>query len=237
MRWEIENYRFPDEKNCVSTRLRRINRETKSQLISDCQRIPLFYKTRNRKDENSIIHHQITAKRYLKNKIFNEDGTLSNYYGETYIVNEDMSPMYCDVPFNKLFKVVPGKSEEDLFQYQLKNTFKRFKETFKKKKKNRPHDVCLSLEDPIGIHLKEVFNVDVYIVDRMWDYEEEEHFSYSNFRNSNDYERNAILHQVTCFGGDKKIISKEDNDKNLPIIMWVFPDKIVYKESSGHSEW
>ena len=55
--------------------LRRINRETKTQYISDTQRLMFLNEEgKNNWDKKPIFHR--TSRRYRKNKLINEDGSL-----------------------------------------------------------------------------------------------------------------------------------------------------------------
>lgn len=220
--------------NGVKRVLRRINRESKTQFISDVQRVPARVKGSNDFNWGIYSNFHIIAKRFIKNKLFNDKAELTNYYGETTaLIEDDLSSMLSDVPFEEMFNIVEGNNKNDIYNhiYNVEN----FAE-IRKNKILKPFNVCIDSEGEIGKLLKKEFNIDVYVTDVLYDHINKKHFDY-NYSKKDKYSRNSILHQVTKFGNDKKQISKEDNSKNSPIIMWIFKDKIVYKESSGHSEW
>lgn len=217
--------------------LRRINRETSSQYISDVQRVG------TRADWNTKVWFQKIAKRFLKNKLFNDNGTLSYYYGSTTLIDGDFSPMISDTPFSEMFKVVRGNSRDDLFNHEMKMMSKRYSifsflhKHPKNEYKLNLHYVCLDTEGFVGIYLKETFGVDVYVVDRMWDDKRFDGGHYDhNYDRSCNFDRNAVIHQITVFGGDKDVISAEEDSNNTTVLIWFFVDRIVYKKESGKRE-
>lgn len=219
------------EYDCTWTTLRRMNRETKSQLISDTQRIPVDWSAK----PWVLKHFQITAKRYKKNKLFLPDGSFSDYYGKTTLIETDITPMISDTPFEEMFRVAKGATRETIWDYEIvfmNKLYSILKYGFKKPKPI----CCLDTEHYIGKHLNEVFNLPVYYVNRIWFDDIGEHFR-AEFKKSCNYDRNLIFHQVTSCGGDLKLISNENNENNDAIFIWVFKDKIVYKTSDGRSEW
>lgn len=215
--------------DCTWTTLRRMNRETKSQLISDTQRIPVDWGA----DPWVLKHFQLTAKRYRKDKLFLANGSLSDVYGKTSLIETDITPMISDTPFDEMFKVVKGRTRDTLWEYEAdkRNGFLSLFREFK----TIPL-CCHDTETYIGKHLSKTFGLPTYYVDRIWFHETSEHF-HAEFKKSCKYDRNLIFHQVTTSGGDLKLITKEDNDNNEAIFMWVFKDKIVYKTSDGRSQW
>ena len=212
--------------DCVRTVMRRMNRETKSQFISDAQRIPVDWGEKPIRWKN----FQVVAKRYYKKKLFNSDGTLSNYYGNSTFIKGDITPLVGDKPFEEMFTIVKS-SKDDLFHYEISIWDKLTKTQSLKTQAY----CCIDKDDYIGKHLGELFGLPVYFVDRIFN-KQTGHFDYE-FTKSNDYERNAIFYQVTSSGDDKKIITNEENDMNEPIFIWAFKDKIVYKTALGYNEW
>lgn len=234
-------------KNGVYRALRRINRETKSQYISDVQRVPYCYNKNGKRvfDWKRYEWFQKIAKRFIKNKLFNEDGTLTEYYGKTTLIDGDYSSMLSDTNFNDMFRIVKGDGRNDLWEFESNSIAEQLKGIFKKTKVNKGilHPVCIDTNSHIGTTLKKDFGVDVYIVDRMWDdkrfvYDRgvSGHYSH-NHQKSCDFDRNAVFHQITNSGADKSIIRDEDNKSNKPILIWFFEDRIVYKEEGGRSEF
>lgn len=241
-------------KNGIYRVLRRINRETDSQYISDVQRSPYYTdKGGDRKfDWTRRKWFQKIARRYNKSRLLNNDGSLSDYYGKTTLIDEDYSSMISDIDFNELFRVVKGDGRDDLFQNDL--------DTFSKKagfsgllpnkfyrKTNKAgyilQDVCIDTKGYIGQHLKEVFGVDVYVADRIWcdkRFVGEKYCGHNydyNYQKSCDFDRNAVFHQVTSSGSDRSVISAEEDKLNSPILMWLFKDRVVYKKEQGKSEF
>jgi hypothetical protein len=231
--------------------LRRINRESKSQYISDVQRVARQYKGKNgeRKfDWDNYEDFKLISRRFRKNLLFDGKGNLTDKYGDATIVDKyDYSEMYSDTPFEELFRVVKGNSRDDLFQHDLKTFSSKIGMFGKIKNKTNKkgfilQDVCVDSEGYIGQHLSEVFKVDVYVADRIWcdkRFVGEQYCGHNysfNYSRDCDFDRNAVFHQVTSSGGDKTIISKEDNQKNSPVFIWFFKDRIVYTKAGGRSE-
>ncbi len=216
------------DENKVYKFLRRINRETKTQYISDVQRACDWGETNNK-----WVNFQIIARRYRKNKLFLNDKSISDYYGNCKLV-ENNSLLIGDTDFKEMFKIVPGNNRDDLFKYGL-NSRNSFFNLFQSKK-TKPFLCCLDT-GYIGQYLKETFNVPVYIVDRMYNEETSKHFSLGHDEIYDKYQRNAIFYQVTSSGNDKKIITTEENRNNSPIILWFFENHIVYCKATGYSEW
>lgn len=238
--------------NGVYRVLRRINRETSSQLISDVQR-SVYYTDKGGQrnfDWTRRKWFQKIARRYNKSRLLNEDGSLSDYYGKTTLIDGDHSSMISDVEFDELFRVVKGDGCDDLFQNDLDTFSKKagFSGLLPKKfyrKTNKAglilQDVCIDTKSYIGQHLKEVFGVDVYIVDRMWcdkRFVGEQYCGHNysfEYNRKCDFDRNAVFHQVTSSGCDKSVISAEEDKLNSPILLWIFDGRIVYKEEEGKS--
>lgn len=244
--------------NGIYRALRRINRETRTQYISDVQRAPYvrWNRAKNHQREfdwdRKVWFHKI-ARRYRKKKLIDKNGNLTNFYHDaTFVDDSDYSVMISDKPFEELFTVVKGDGEDDLFEHDLKTFGKKTgwkgvlpKRFYRKTNKGGYilQDVCIDTKSFIGQHLKEVFGVDVYVVDRMWcdkrfvgDQYCGSNYSFENSREC-DFDRNAVFHQVTASGGDKPEITKEENNHNSPVLLWFFEDRIVYKEERGLSEF
>jgi|ERR1035437_731833 hypothetical protein len=212
--------------DCVYNTLRRMNRETKSQLISDAQRTPVDWSA----EPIVWINFQVVAKRYRKNRLFNLDGTLSNYYGNSTLIKGDITPLVGDKPFEDMFKIVKCL-KANLFGYEMSLWAKLT--TFQKSQTQAY--CCIDDDNYINKHLGELFGLPVYFVERIFN-KQTGRFNF-NFKKSNDYERNVVFYQVTSSGGDKKVITNEENDENCPILIWAFKDKIVYKMTAGYNEW
>lgn len=248
-------------KNGIYRVLRRINRETDTQYISDVQRAPYVKWNRARNHQKEFdwdrkVWFQKIARRYKKSKLIDKNGNLTdNYYDATFVDDSDYSVAISDTPFDELFRVVKGDGGDDLYEHDFKTFSKKagygglasnlFPNLFRKTNKDGYilQDVCIDTKSYIGQHLKEVFGVDVYIVDRVWcdkrfvgDQYCGNNYSFEYSREC-DFDRNAVFHQVTSSGGDKPEITKEENEGNSPILIWFFKDKIVYKEERGMSEF
>jgi hypothetical protein len=239
------NLSFPE--NGIYRVMRRINRETKTQYISDAQRF-LYVKEKGKDnwDKKPIFHG--TSKRYRKKKMFDKQGNLIDKY--KIVDSTDYSAMISDIPFNELFKIVKGDGNDYLSKHDLKTFNKKVglsllpKIPFRKTNKDGYilQDVCIDTKSYVANHLKEVFGVDVYVVDRMWCDKRfigkqycGHNYSFKYSREC-DFDRNAVFYQETSFGGDKSIISKEEDEHNSPVFLWFFKDKIVYKKNSSRSE-
>jgi len=223
--------------------LRRINRETKTQFISDVQRVPKSW--RSEEGLNSMINFQKIARRFRKSKLI-VDNKFTDYYGQISLCNSS-DPMLSDTLFSDMFVVVDS-TVDDLHMYDWERrqnyyfgliSYDRIKEkVFKRlgKEMDRPkHPCCLDTETYVSKYLGQEFNKPVYYVDRMYDTVEKEHWSHE-LDPTNMYDRNFIFHQVTSSGGDKSVITSEENEPNDSIGFWVFSDRIVYVKQSGCSE-
>lgn len=206
--------------------MRRFSRETKSQLISDAQRIPKDWSA----DPLQWMHFQLVARRFKKNKLFNPDGSFTDHYGKTTLVNGLIPELISDTEFDEMFAIT--KCEIDDLPYYKPSWIKNlFTELFTEYK---DAFVCLDEENPIAKHLKSIFNVPIYLSERI--FINREHFRYCKGKDD-VYDRNSVFYQVTCFGDDLPVISNDENNKNRPIFIWFFKDKIVYKLADGYNEW
>jgi hypothetical protein len=112
--------------NGVYRALRRINRETETQYISDVQRIfprPTFTEPGIR-----YIWFQKIARRYFKKKLINpETKTFTDYYGEIHLVDDiSFQPMISDTSFEEMFNV----NGINLIQDGTSHIAKTLKKTF-----------------------------------------------------------------------------------------------------------
>lgn len=221
-----DEYRKHD---AIWTSLRRINRETKSQLISDTQRTPIDWSAK------PLIwkHFQVTARRFKKAKLFLPNGDFTDYYGKTTLIENDISPMISDTPFDEMFKVVNGRTRKTLWEYES-NKRNGFLSLFREFK-TIPL-CCNDIETYVGKYLTETFGLPAFYVDRIWFDDIKEHY-FPNQLTTCKYDRNMVFYQVTNSGDDLELISNEDNKKNESVLMWVFKDKIVYKTSDGRGAW
>ena len=77
-------------------------------------------------------------------------------------------------------------------------------------------------------HLKELFGeIDIYKLRSEFDL----------FHEASLYHDTVIHYHITHHGGNKKIISCDDNSSNVTISFWLFDNKIVFTYSSGIDTW
>ena len=209
---------------CMRKELRRISRETRTQLISDTQRDTTWRK-------KLLTHHwfQKIAHRYRKNKLFMGDGSFSNYYGNmSWFDNNDLSRLISDTPFDEMFHVT-----------QETNLFERILASLKKKTFTFP---CILDDTQTGVDLQNLFGLPVYFIDSMFTTGKHtpdgESKSYRNkYKLDCKYDRNIIFHQLTIHGTNDAIITNEMNKDNKSMFIFVFEDKVLWRYSAGRDLW
>ncbi len=201
--------------------LRRINRQTDTQYISDCERT-----LTGKRDcyDKQIFYHCATRFKLSKQegKLIelgrkNPDGNLS------VALVEDFSQIDCDMSY-----------EEFLAEIEALN--KKAKEENKDKMTAYFRSVRLSdpkneLFTPYKEHLKELFGDDITIL-------KISHESvFSTTHDNNLLSRNAIHYHITIHGGNDDTISFEADRNNSTIVFWKFGKTIVFDFASGIGSW
>jgi len=221
--WYSEHHGY----DCVWTTLRRINRETKTQYISDTQRMVIDWD----KEPYEYKWFHITAKRFRKKKIEKYiDNVIDDLHGE-------IERLKSDVEFDDMFTVIDVTNSMDLHMHHSQRVMDSYHPIKKFINKKRTKFPCYQdLSSPTAMRLNNIFCLPVYEVCFMFNEVTGKHLKFDH-RKECDYNRNLIFHQLTVGGDDKKIITDEENEGNQAIFIWVFEDRIVYKDSEGRSEW
>lgn len=205
--------------------LRRINRQTKTQYISDCQR---YLICGDEKYMKGIF--QSCATRFIISKVTglltmirgcraNADGTL------TTMLLDDYSVLDCDYSLEKFI--------EEIGNYKCTD-FNEDDEEIEIFKKLRVIDVKDgdTWYSHIVEHLRDVFGKDIklmYLLDSIG--------YLSTTHDTNLIANSAIHYHITIYGENKKIISSEEDRHNRTISFWKFGDVIVFKNESGIGSW
>jgi len=221
--WNKDKYKY--------NTLRRINRETPSQFVSDVQRFS-YYRTKPAEYELFKKISRRFKKKELEQSLESEDENI-------YIIEPDstIEPMKCSVPFERLFFICNG----DMMQKFMERAEREHKNEF-------THPVCLFDNEHIGKHwgesnekianhLREITGIEtIYMADSLSSKINKNNWHYTKLE-SDEHGREMIFYQITHHGDDKSIIYDDEDQYNEPIGFWVFDDCVVYKRMSGYSEW
>ena len=217
----------------VSKCLRRINRITSNgkYLISDVQR-----NRRNYDDgAKELIHVAKWASKFrvVDGEVKRPNSYLNNDDGTMKIeVVSDVDQLLCEYSYEELFEVDIRKIQkeksnprswiENLNTYKKKHGIKLEEEDF------YINPYHFSHFEEVNSFLKEFFQVDEVL-----------YFSnyYENSNNFGILSQSATFFQITHFGGDKRVITDEENSPNMPIQFWYFGNKLVYTEEDGKNTW
>lgn len=195
--------------------LRRINRKTSTQYISDTQR---FLDLSRKSDDYVYSVDNHSAKRFnVKNgkiqmrmgRRFNPNGLMDVKLVEDFnLLNLNYSFENFESDISQLLEFYDSDGRQTIF-------IKKADEV-----------------SPVGEYLMNLFGKDIEI------------YSILDFFGSIDttHENNRIAytatkHHITIHGGNSKTISSTDNRKNTTISFWKFDNKIVWKYESGIGSW
>lgn len=223
------------------TWLRRINRETKTQYISDVQRYVRSWDD-DKKDRMTFIGKW--AKRFQKTK----DGVghiktrQSNPNGTMRLsLVEDPSTLKCKLTFKELFQtdireiqnagdypldelVVEAEDKrkdglivpDDFFLLERKLHFQSGEE-----------ESFGGWDNQIIQYLQKEFKAPVYRLRPIMN---------ENNRSSK-LSQSCTYMQITHFGNDKPVISRKENYHNRTILFWLFDDKLIFQYADGIGTW
>jgi hypothetical protein len=217
----------------VMKELRRITRITKKEkyLVSDVQRTCRNYKDGN--DEMIFIADWASKFRVVDGEIKRSVYNLTNTDG-VFTVNilEELNQLLCKYSYEELFMT-------DIRKIQTKNSqpyswISNISDLLESNSKIVKEDVWFinpqesDFYKEVSEFLKVFFNV-----------EEVLYFSeyYEKDKPQSILSESATFFQITHFGGDKKVITRDENSYNIPIQFWYFGDKVVFTEDTGKSTW
>jgi hypothetical protein len=224
--------------------LRRINRQTKTQYVSDVQwTLLLSDKYKKLYDADSDFFYKRFNRcafrcRFAKGKFIPQKSYLSNSDGVD-ILNlvEDFSTLKCEYEYSHLFEndirnILPSDSKK---LKEFKDTWDYFEE---KELNNNTEDKFYVFntyktkeDDTVAAHLRELFgDVEVLKVS-------EAIHSIDTIHEKSIYSNTAIHYHINFHGGEKEIRSRQENYHNTTISFWFFGDRIVYKYNSGIASW
>ena len=224
----------------VKNRLCRLNRETPAYYYSDVQRAVKDWDVKPLEFEwNKDI-----SLRFKKKKYFDENGEVKKRENHDFIgfVNKNAyAPMISDMKFEELFHI-------EKFNPNIMEAY------MARKNNGKTTFAVFDLEDNIddwmlmgmtyikevGTHLEELFGKKAYFIDRMKCVDEKgkENLTYRClYRKDDNYDRNCIFYQCTVYGGDKDVISGEENRGNESVYFWMFGDKIAFTGTNGRDLW
>lgn len=207
--------------------LRRINRETKTTYVSDVQRDVKNWKVDPKKYEYRHVGKWTRRYRKTKDGGFKSVTTrLSNPDGKSNLsLVTDLKTVKCKFTFDELFNT-DIRQLQDAKSYPL-NQLITHGET-------RPERFLLrnscylsspneGWDAPIAKYLMEQFGVPVY---RLTEF-------LSEFFHQGNITRAATYMQITHFGGEKKSLTREENEFNHTILFWLFDDKLIFRIEEG----
>ena len=224
------------------TWLRRVNRETNTQYISDVQR---YVKSWEGKESEKKIFVGKWAKRYAKLKngqVGYKTTHRSNPDGKmTLSIVTDLSTQLCSCSYSELFET-DVREIQDAKEYPRKGLEARQERASKRDNYDKlvcEKDYVLAeyivlqkgtdthpiggWDAPITKYLEETFKVPVYNL-----YENiREHWKLSKLSKS------GTLMHITHFGNDKEVITFDENYHNRTIMFWLFKDKLVFQYEDG----
>lgn len=204
--------------------LRRINRQTDTQYVSDCQRTltgkrdcfdkKKFYDcaTRFKVGKNSGKLIELGRK--------NPDGKLS------VALVEDMSQIDCDMTYEEFLAEIDAlnkKAKDEMQAY--------FRSVRLSEPKTGKSDIFKDLFTPYVKHLKELFGEDITVLKIS-----HEHV-FSTTHDNNKLAQNAVHYHITVHGGEADTITFEEDRNNSTIVFWKFGKTIVFDFASGIGSW
>lgn len=232
--------------------LRRITRQTKTQLICDVQRTLLLsdkYKKMydNRSDYFIGIVKRWAKRFYMKDgKIIAQNTHLSNPDGKSIItfIDDNKDDLLCSLSYNELFErdireFLPEDSStrETITQY-VERKGKFYAEQgvpFDGEKLytivTEPMDENDDIWGETTKHLKKLFNRLVYMVNELYVKICTTHDEKSLFRQT------ATHYHINHHGDDKLILTRIENKFNRTISFWLFEDRVVFKDEDGIGTW
>ncbi len=227
--------------------LRRINRQTATQYISDVQWTLLLSDKYRKLYETGVdfFYKRFTSAafrcRFANGKFIPQKTHLSNPNG-VQVLNlvEDFSLLKCKYSYSDLFetdirKILPDDSDmlkefEDSWKFfEERNLNNNTKEKFFTFTTYKPKDYYD--ENSVSAHLRKLFgDVEVLKV-------HESIHSMDTINETSIYSDTAIHYHINFHGGEKEIRSRKENYHNTTICFWFFGDTIVYKYAQGLNSW
>jgi hypothetical protein len=246
MKNEINNYIYSQWKHregFESNWLRRITRQSKTQLICDVQRTLLlsdkYKKMYDAGHDYMMGVYPRWAKRFkIKNNDIKESIThLHNTDGvrKSTLLNGDFSKLLCPHKYEDLFNVDirPLFEKDSITISSADDSYNVHKDIF-----TEDRFYFLSVEPVtsdhdyygnIAGHLYDLFKVPVYKVYDLW-------FKINTIHDRSIY-NSGIKYHINHYGGDVPIITSKENRKNRTISFWLFEDKVVFKTEDGIDAW
>lgn len=199
--------------------LRRVNRKTSTQFISDVQRFLNVKRVKSNEFIYSINNH--CAKRfYVKNNEIRMRGIQNfNPKGKMSIsVIEDFNDLDLDYSFDD-FKNDISQLPDYMDDNGRVNVFIT---------KGKPEDY----EKNVFKHIKMLFgdDIEIYTVLDIFG-------NINTTHGDNRLAYTSTKYHITTNGNNKKSITTIENKSNVTICFWKFGDKIVWKYESGIGTW
>lgn len=202
--------------------LRRINRQTEAQFVSDCQRT-----LTGKKDcyDKQKFYHCATRFKIGKNSgdlielgRKNPDGNL------TVALVDDMSQIDCDITLEEF------KAELDRINQGVKEEHKDAMNVYY-------HSVHLAepksdLYNSIKLHLLELFGSDTELIKLS-----DNSGAISTTHGKGVITYNAVHYHITIHGGEADTITFEEDRKNTTIVFWKFGKTIIFDYAKGIGSW
>lgn len=229
--------KWEHESGFVDKCLRRVNRVTKGgkYLVSNVQRTNKTYSEGVEFWQDDMGHVARWAQKFrvVEGEVVRSVTSLDNPNGVFEVeVLEDLDQLLCEYSYEELFQTDVRKfqSEGCNPRYWVCGLCEMVIESGNQPRKEawyiNPRKEHFFKE--VNEFLKELFKV-------------EEVLYFSDFYEKSDNQsilgKSATFFQITNFGGDKKIISRTENENNMPIQFWYFGDKLVWTKESGKITW
>lgn len=227
-----------------STWVRRIDRETKTQFVSNCNR-----GMKPRTEPTVYVFPSYGTTKFIKTPDFIKSSVtqLSNPDGHTVhtVIKDFKKDLLCKYSYDELFETDVRELQKGMEEHNnpVKMKLWRLEKDYYKNYKNWDEDKYFKIsfdlsnvsekEDhwnkPLVDYLEETFGVPVY---NIWNDKVREHNTQGKLCES------MTLMHVNHFGGvDKKKISREENECNRTIGFWLFEDRIIFQDEDGKDTW
>lgn len=220
--------------------LRRINYETETDYVSDVQRYVKDWKIKG--DNYEYVHVGKWARRYRKTKDggFKSVSTkLSNPDGKSILsLVTDLKTLKCKYTFEELFNT-DLRNIQNPEAYPLKSLLRRQERNELRKTKDenlfllRDHcylsdsspnqNAIMGWDAKLVKYLEEQFGVPVYDLNE----------KVSEWNKQSKLTQSGTYFHITHFGGEKKSLTRDENDMNRTIMFWLFDDKLIFQYEEG----
>lgn len=229
--------------------LRRVTRQTKTQVICDCQHTLMFKekaeKVKKLLNTTDIVYQLFTCcafrMNYKNGKLVERKSHLANSDGVSSVsLLENISSLKSEISFKELFgvdvrEILPKDSQRLEI---LEKIVKMHKEKYPEINFDDDYQLSFELKDDklcnyevlVVSQLKYLFNLPVYELIDQYNVVDTTH-------EMSAYTKNCVHYHVNCSGDDRKYITFNEHYKNRTIDFWLFDDMVVFKFHEGIDSW